>query len=100
MKKTSTIEWIPGIESQTKDHSSKKSLVYSLLVSLGLFFLLPLSEFVRQEEWVIREVDSIPFQSPPPPKTKLEKKVEDLIQSQSAPLPLECTQARNFAIPD
>ena len=89
MKKTTTIEWIPGIESQTKDHSLKKSLLYSLLVSLGLFFLLPLSEFVRQEEWVVREVDSIPFQSTPPPKTQLEKKIEDLIQSQSAPLPLE-----------
>lgn len=89
MKKMNVTEWIPGIESQTKGHSLKKSLLYSLLVSLGLFFLLPLSEFVRQEEWIVREVDSIPFQSPPPPKTKLEKKVEDLLQNQSEPLPLE-----------
>jgi TonB family protein len=91
VKKVSTIDWIPGIESESKGRSTKKSLLLSLAVSFGLFFLLPLSEFVRTEEWIVREVETIPFQSPPPPKTKLEKKVEDLIEKQSTPRPLQST---------
>ena len=89
MKKISTIDWIPGIESETKGESQKKSILFSILVSFGLFFLLPLSEFVRDEEWIVREVDIVPIQSPPPPKTKLEKKVEELIEKKYSPRPLE-----------
>ena len=88
MKKTSTIDWIPGIESET-DGKNLKSFLFSLLVSLGLFLLLPLSEFVRKEEWIVREVESIPIQVPPPTKTKLKKKIEDLIKDKSSPSPLE-----------
>ena len=89
MKKLSTIEWIPGIESETSGESHSKSILFSLLVSIGLFFLLPLSEFVRDEEWIVREVESVPFQSPPPPKTKLEEKVEELLKKESVPQPLQ-----------
>ena len=89
MKKKSTIDWIPGIESETKGESQKKSILFSIMVSFGLFFLLPLSEFVRDEEWIVREVDIVPIQSPPPLKTKLEKKVEELIEDKYSPRPLE-----------
>jgi TonB family protein len=89
MKKLSTIDWIPGVESETQGESQKKSILFSILVSFGLFFLLPLSEFVRDEEWIVREVDIVPIQSPPPPKTKLEKKVEELIEKKYSPRPLE-----------
>ena len=89
MKKISTIDWIPGIESETKGESQKKSILFSILVSFGLFLLLPLSEFVRDEEWIVREVDIVPIQSPPPLKTKLEKKVEELIEDKYSPRPLE-----------
>ncbi len=89
MKETGVIDWIPGIESETKGNGAKKSLFCSLLVSLGLFFLLPLSEFVRSEEWIVREVESVLLELPPPPKTILEKKTEELIKKQSVPRPLE-----------
>lgn len=89
MKETSVIDWVPGIESETRGNGAKKSLACSILVSLGLFFLLPLSEFVRNEEWIVREVESVPLKLPPPPKTKLEKKTEEIIRTQSVPQPLE-----------
>ena len=89
MKEMSAIDWVPGIESETRGNGSKKSLICSILVSLGLFFLLPLSELVRNEEWIVREVESVPLKLPPPPKTKLEKKTEEIIRTQSVPQPLE-----------
>ncbi len=89
MKKLSTIDWIPGIESETSHENPSKSILFSLLVSLGLFFLLPLSEFVRDEEWIVREVDSIPFKAPPPPRTKMEENMEELLKKVSMPQPLQ-----------
>ena len=89
MKEMSAIDWVPGIESETRGNGSKKSLICSILVSLGLFFLLPLSELVRNEEWILREVESVPLKLPPPPQTKLEKKTEEIIKKQSVPRPLE-----------
>ncbi len=89
MKKQDAFEWIPGIESETKDTNSTRSLLFSVLVSLGLFFLLPLSEFVRNEEWVVREIESVPFESPPPQKTQLEKKIEKLLDNEILPKPIE-----------
>lgn len=89
MKKLPTIDWIPGIESETGSESHSMSILFSLLVSTGLFLLLPLSEFVRDEQWIVREVESVPFQSPPPPKTKLEENVEELLKKESVPQPLQ-----------
>ena len=89
MKETGVFDLIPGIESETKVNGAKKSLLCSLLVSLSLFLLLPLSEFVRSEEWIVREIETVPLELSPPPKTLLEKKTEELIKKQSAPRPLE-----------
>ena len=89
MKGSTSTDWIPGIESETRGKGVTRSLLFSSLVSVALFFLLPLSEFVRTEEWIVREIDSPPFETPPPTKTKLEKKVEELVEKAASPRPLE-----------
>ena len=89
MKGSTSTDWVPGIESETRGKGVTRSLLFSSFVSVALFFLLPLSEFVRTEEWIVREIDSPPFETPPPPKTKLEKKVEELVEKAASPRPLE-----------
>ena len=56
----------------------KISLLLSILTSLILFGLLPLSESIRSEKWEVRKVDVNPFTPPPLPKTQMEKTVEEL----------------------
>ncbi len=75
MKQASEIDWTPGVETEFFPHLRLKSLGLAGLVSFGLFCLLPLSEFVRPDEWVVRPADIPSYTPPPPPKTELEKKV-------------------------
>ena len=56
MKGSTSTDWVPGIESETRGKGITRSLLFSSLVSVALFFLLPLSEFVRTEEWIVREI--------------------------------------------
>ncbi len=68
--------WIPGVEKELVQGSSWKSLLFSISVTLGLFCLIPLSEFVRPEEWLVREVQAPEITPPPPPRTEMEKEIE------------------------
>jgi TonB family protein len=74
--KSSVTDWIPGVEKGLVQGSNWKSLLFSLGVTLGLFCLIPLSEFVRSQEWLVREVQAPEITPPPPPKTEMEKKIE------------------------
>jgi len=75
MKEGMEIEWTPGVETEPLPHLRTKSLLLAALVSFGLFCLLPLSEFVRPDEWVVRPVEVPTYSPPPPPKTEMEKEV-------------------------
>ncbi len=74
--KNSASAWIPGVEREPVSGSGWKSLLFAAGVSLGLFFLLPLSEFIDDSEWTVRKVDATEFSPPPPPPTEMEKKIE------------------------
>lgn len=74
--KSVVTHWIPGVEKELVKGSSWKSLIFSLVVTLGLFCLIPLSEFVRSQEWLVREVQALEITPPPPPKTEMEKQIE------------------------
>lgn len=74
--KSDTYEGIPGIESERIKGAKRLSLIFSLTISAGLFCLLPLSEFIRADEWLVRTTDAPMFSPPPPPKSKMEEKVE------------------------
>ncbi len=73
----STQDSIPGVGKERIRGSAWKNLIFALLVTTGLFCLIPLSEFVRRsDEWLVREVEAFSFTPPPPPKTEMEKQVE------------------------
>ena len=74
--KNSATAWIPGVEREPVRGAGWKSLAFASIVSLGLFCLLPLSEFIDSSEWSVRKVDATEFTPPPPPKTEMEKKIE------------------------
>ena len=67
--KSAGTNWIPGLEKELVLGSNWKSLLFSLAVTLCLFCLIPLSEFVRSQEWLVREVQASEITPPPPPKT-------------------------------
>ena len=74
--KSAVTDWIPGVEKELVRGSNWKSVIFSLFVTLGLFCLIPLSEFVRSQEWLVREVQASEITPPPPPKTEMEKEIE------------------------
>lgn len=79
---TSVTEWAPGLEKETVRGSSWKSLSFALAFTLGLFCLIPLSEFVRSQEWMVREVQAAEITPPSPPKTEMEKQIEKQAQTE------------------
>ena len=92
MKEGMEIEWTPGVETEPLPHLRTKSLLLAALVSFGLFCLLPLSEFVRPDEWVVRPVEVPTYSPPPPPKTEMEKEV---VKKLDLPIPaLDTPQVR------
>lgn len=80
-------EGVPGLESEKIEGTKKLSFFFSMLISLVLFGLLPLSEFIRYDEWLVRKVDSPVFTAPPPPKSKMERILEKQAK-QSIPEPV------------
>ena len=83
MKKDEIFEGVPGVESEKIEGSSRLSIVLSILTSLLLFGLLPLSEFIRTEQWLVRQVDAPKFTPPSPPKTEMEQRVEKQAQKKN-----------------
>ncbi len=68
---------IPGVGKERIRGAIWKNLAFAVLVTLCLFCLIPLSEFIRQsDEWLVREVEAFSLTPPPPPKTEMEKQVE------------------------
>ncbi len=93
MKEVAELDWTPGVETEPLPHLRTKSIGLSILVSFGLFCLLPLSEFVRPEEWTVRPADVPTYTPPPPPQTAMEKEVTKqlelpapALESQAVPL--------------
>jgi TonB family protein len=75
MKVVAELDWTPGVETEPLPNLRIKSFALAMLVSFGLFCLLPLSEFVRTEEWVVRPAEVHTYTPPPPPVTEMEKEV-------------------------
>lgn len=75
MKDMAELDWTPGVETEPLPNLRAKSISLALLASFGLFCLLPLSELVRPEEWIVRSADIPTYTPPPPPVTKMEKTV-------------------------
>ena len=86
MKENVSSNWIPGIESENQKSNAARSLLLSFGVSILLFFLLPISEFAREDEWIVREIESAPVINTVPPESKIEKKIKKLIDE---PTPLK-----------
>jgi len=92
MKEGLDIEWTPGVETEPLPNLRLKSMGLAALVSFGLFCLLPLSEFVRPDEWIVRPADVPTYAPPPPPRTEMEK---DVVKKLDLPAPaLETPKVR------
>ena len=74
MKEIAELDWTPGVESEPLPNLRLKSIALAVLASFGLFCLLPLSEFVRPEEWIVRPAEVPTYTPPPPPATEMEKR--------------------------
>ncbi len=85
MRESGNLDWTPGVETEPLPNLRVKSLGLALLTSFGLFCLLPLSEFIRPEEWIVRPVEIATYTPPPPPKTEMEKEV---VKKLDLPAPL------------
>lgn len=83
---------IPGIESEIVAGSQGMGFLLSLLISLGLFCLLPLSQFLQSDVLLVRKVEVPAFSPPPPPKTKMEKEIERNLLNNEPPPKLENTE--------
>lgn len=70
---------LPGLEAQRIKGIRRKSTLLACLISALLFGLLPLSEFAREEQWVVRNADAQAIPPPPPP---LPTEVERIVQHQ------------------
>ena len=70
---------LPGLESQKIKGIRRKSFLLACVISAILFGLLPLSEFAKNEQWLVRDA-SVPAMPPPapPPPTEVEKIVEKI----------------------
>ena len=87
-KKTSAL----GDEPRKERAITTRSLVLATCVTLLLFGLLPLSEYVRGDEWIVREVDWIDVPKPPQKKPALEQRLEE--KRRNAPKPPELMTPR------
>ena len=78
---------LPGLESEKIAGIRRKSFLLTTLFSFSLFGLLPLSEFAREEQWLVREasVPKVP-PPPPPPPTEVEKIIQK-IKENALPTP-------------
>lgn len=86
MSRTLENNLLPGLESEKIKGIRRKSFFFALLFSVSLFGLLPLSEFAREEQWLVREA-SVPDAAPPPPPppTEIEKNVQKIKETALQP---------------
>ena len=85
--KTTNQESLP--KEKAEEAFSGRSLGLALAATLLLFGLLPLSEYVRGDEWMVREVDWVDVPKPPPKKPVIEQRLEE--KTRKAMKPLELT---------
>ncbi|MBU62040.1 MAG: hypothetical protein CMI26_06020 [Opitutae bacterium] len=67
---------------------SFRSLGLAVITTLLLFGLLPLSEYVRGDEWIVRDLDSVDIPKPPPQKPVIEQRLENKTRKAMKPLDL------------
>tara|TARA_B100001248_G_scaffold260204_1_gene247812 strand:- start:129 stop:818 length:690 start_codon:yes stop_codon:yes gene_type:complete len=82
MSKSFENSLLPGLESERIKGIRRKSFFLAAIFSTILFGLLPLSEFAKNEQWLVRDaiVPAMP-PPPPPPPTEVEKIVEKIKQN-------------------
>ena len=82
MSKSFENSLLPGLESEKIKGIRRKSFLLAAFFSMVLFGLLPLSEFAKNEQWLVRDamVPALP-PPPPPPPTEVEKIVEKIKQN-------------------
>ena len=69
-----------------------RSLLASLLATVITFLLLPLSQLAEDDIWEVRKIDWVELPKPPPPKSKIEKEIEQ--ERRDAPKPPEMEPKR------
>ncbi|MFP6901799.1 MAG: TonB family protein [Opitutales bacterium] len=69
-----------------------RSLLASLLATIITFLLLPLSQLANENLWEVREIDWIELPKPPPPKSVIEREIEQ--EKREASKPPEITRER------
>ena len=69
-----------------------RSLLAAFLATLMTFLLLPLSQLANENLWEVRKIDWVELPKPPPPKPKLEEKIEQ--ERRDAPKPPEMAPER------
>ncbi len=75
-------------KEKTEGALSVRSLGLAALSTLLVFGLLPLSEYVRGDEWMVREVDWVDIPKPPPPKPEIEQSLEEKARKAMKPIEL------------
>ena len=82
MSKSFENSLLPGLEAEKIKGIRRKSFLLTAIFSTVLFGLLPLSEFAKNEQWLVRDaiVPAMP-PPPPPPPTEVEKIVEKIKQN-------------------
>ena len=72
---------LPGLESEKIKGIRRKSFLLAGIFSAVLFGLLPLSEFAKDEQWLVRDaIAPVIPPPPPPPPTEVEKIVKNIKQ--------------------
>ena len=66
MSKSFENSLLPGLESERIKGIRRKSFFLAAIFSTVLFGLLPLSEFAKNEQWLVRDA-IVPAMPPPPP---------------------------------
>ncbi len=91
-ERSSESSFAGGEEARTRKSVAARSLALATCVTLILFGLLPLSEYVRGDQWVVREVDWVDVPKPPKKKPAIEQRIAE--KRRNDPKPLEMVRPR------
>lgn len=92
MSMTKSVRLVANVASGWPRRIPLRSFLASLLATILTFILLPLSQLANENLWEVREIDWIELRKPPPPKSVIERKIEQ--EKREAPKPPEITQER------